>query len=62
MPTLTPEEQKRLLGPMDKAYKCLKCGQVRNRKYCRECDMFYFVCACPAEPGSNNNHNGHRTY
>ncbi len=62
MPSLTPEEQKRLLDPMKEALKCSKCGQVPTRKYCKGCNEFFFVCNCPIETGSRNDHRGHRTY
>ncbi len=61
MPSLTPEEQKRLLGPV-KEFKCPKCGQQKDRRYCRSCDEFFYVCACPVEPGSEDDHRNCRTY
>ncbi len=60
MSLLSPEEQESMLGPV--SYKCHKCGKTPIRNYCRECDEFFFICDCPVETGSSNNHKGHRTY
>jgi hypothetical protein len=68
MPSLTPEDQERLLGTQE--WKCDKCGRHPERNYCRECDEFFFVCGCPPEPedkdgqyhSSRYDHRGHRTY
>lgn len=56
MPALNPEDQERLLGPVD-TWKCEKCSREVCRGYCRECDEFYFTCECRV-----NEHQGHRTY
>ena len=60
MPSLTPEEQEKMLGPV--SFRCPKCNQIPNRNYCKGCDEFFFVCGCPVESGSRDDHNGHRTY
>ncbi len=62
MPSLTPEEQERLLKPMNDDWKCTKCGKVPYRNYCRSCDEFFFICGCPVEAGSQDDHRNHRTY
>ncbi len=56
MPSLTPEEQKRLLGYQ--SWKCGTCDTHPYKNYCRECDEFFFVCKCPPE----DSHEGHRIY
>lgn len=60
MPSLTPEEQKRMLGPTE--LTCAVCKQGQRRNYCRSCDEFFFICGCPVEKGSYDDHEGHRTY
>lgn len=63
MPSLTPEDQGRLLGPMKTGdgdtLKCSTCNQELRRNYCRECDEFFFLCGCKDR---ENEHQGHRTY
>lgn len=56
MPSLTPEDRKILLGAI--GISCTECGQNYVRGYCRQCDAFYFTCACNTDTG----HTGHRTY
>ena len=61
MPSLTPEDQANLLGPVGNKgneLKCATCKRVMSRGYCRECDEFYFTCGCNTPTG----HEGHRTY
>ena len=63
MPSLTPEDRKKLLG--QQSWYCPKCGKQPYKNYCRECDEFFFVCDCPPEPNTglySGNHEGHRTY
>lgn len=60
MPSLTPEEQKRLLGERQgDAWKCHQCKQQLSRGYCRSCDEFYFTCECRDK---TTGHEDHRTY
>lgn len=58
MPLLSEEDQARLLVEMP--YRCPGCRKKPRRNYCRQCDEFFFVCACPVDP--DNDHTGHRTY
>lgn len=61
MPSLTPKDQEALLGQVGKGNDVLTCGTCKkpmSRGYCRECDEFYFTCACHEPTG----HEGHRTY
>ena len=60
MPSLSDEQQRDLLGP--RALKCDRCGRNLYQNYCRSCDEFFYVCNCPVEPGSPDDHQGHRTY
>lgn len=63
MPSLTPDEQREMLGKT--AYKCGTCGKEPYKNYCRSCDEFYNICDCPKDPPGTpygNNHDGHRTY
>jgi hypothetical protein len=46
MPSLTPEERARLLGPLD--VPCRGCGAIRIRHYCRVHDEFWIACGCPS--------------
>lgn len=58
MPSLTPEDQDRLLGPQP--WKCPECGREPYKNYCRQCDEFFYVCGCKKPP--EESHEGHRTY
>ena len=44
MPSLTKEEQERLIGPT--MGTCPSCRLKVIRQYCRECDEFWFKCNC----------------
>jgi hypothetical protein len=59
MPSLTPEDRERLIGPV-KGMNCPRCGEEVRRNYCRQCDDFFFVCGCQKTP--EELHEGHRTY
>jgi len=59
MPSLTPEDQDRLLG--EQTWTCSKCGKHPYKNYCRECDEFFYVCECRDKPPEER-HEGHRTY
>lgn len=66
MPSLTAADRALLLTEMN--WECKTCKQVVRRNYCRECDAFFFVCACPVKPDPpgtvmyKQDHTGHRTY
>jgi hypothetical protein len=64
-PSLTPEDQEQMLGG---EHRCVDCGHVTSKNYCRQCDEFYYeghATDCPrmdpARPYSED-HRGHRTY
>ena len=65
MPSLTPEEQERMLGGES---RCYHCKQKLYKNYCRQCDQFYGVGHSPDCPDMDpnkpysENHEGHRTY
>lgn len=65
MPSLSPEEQDRMLGG---EHNCHACGQRLTKNYCRQCDQFFGVghaADCPEmDPNRawSENHEGHRTY
>lgn len=65
MPSLTPEQQDRMLGGRQ---QCHECGETLTKNYCRECDQFFGVGHKPDCPEMNpnkfysENHEGHRTY
>ena len=65
MPSLTPEDQKALLGYDGRT--CPTCHQPVYKNYCRSCDLFFYVCACPVQPDApgefyKNDHSRCRTY
>lgn len=64
MPSLTPDEQNRMLGRQE---TCRDCGQVVSKNYCRQCDEFYWEghkqdCPRMAPGPFSQDHSGHRTY
>ena len=62
MPSLTPEDQERLLG---QTQECPDCKTLLTRNYCRECDEFFWEGShdqfCFWQT-LDNQHKGHRTY
>lgn len=59
MPLIPKEHRDRLLVQTDRP--CPHCGDGLFRNYCRQCDEFFFVCACGAY-GEEPSHADHRTY
>jgi predicted amidophosphoribosyltransferase len=64
MPSLTPEEQARMLG--DERI-CNECGRRLSKNYCRQCDEFFNEghasdCSQREQGMGNTDHAGHRTY
>jgi hypothetical protein len=42
MPSLTPDDRHRLLGPA--GTRCPECHAEQVRHYCRSCDAFFLTC------------------
>jgi hypothetical protein len=59
MPSLDPEDRRRLLVEV---HACHLCDQRLRRNYCRQCDEFFYEGHHADCPGCDTKHTGHRTY